>query len=98
MVSNLHNQFFTYYKYSSLPIEDHKFWPITQRDSLTWTDDLHLIVYIIIIIPLPITNWGDQMVTPTGLNTKNPSLIYQCRLQMKSKKRLLSNEDSYQKV
>ncbi len=29
MVSNLHNQFFSYYKYSPLPIEDHKFWPIT---------------------------------------------------------------------
>ncbi len=29
---------------------------------------------VIIIIPLPITYWGDQVVTPTGLNTKNPWL------------------------
>ena len=43
-----------------------------------WTDDLHLIVYIIIIIPLPITYWGDQVVTPTGLNTKNPDRATLC--------------------
>ncbi len=40
-----------------------------------WTDDLNLIVYIIIIIPQPITYSGDQVVTPTALNTKNPWLF-----------------------
>ena len=36
MVSSMHNQFFSYYKYSPLSIEDVRFWPITQEDSLTW--------------------------------------------------------------
>ncbi len=36
--------------------------------------DLNLIVHKIIIIPQPITYSGDQVVTPTARNIKNPGL------------------------
>ncbi len=36
MVSSLHNHFFSYYRYSPLPIDGGKFSPITQGDSLIW--------------------------------------------------------------
>ncbi len=51
------NQFFSYYKYSPPPPWG---WEISANQ-----------VYIIIIIPQPITYSGDQVVTPTALNTKN---------------------------